>query len=183
MYAIVEVAYAPHDPEGRVPGRHPAGIGGAPFTWFGDPCLSWWVAGLEGRDVAFALWRHVGRNAHLHSFFVAAEAQRRGVGRELLAFHVRQAAVENGALESLTLHVREEATWAQRFYAANGYAKRDPRTIPLDESSGLGDWVRAYEQRGWPEAGKVLMVRARGGAGVPGALPDPRAFRRDGEEY
>ena len=158
--AIIESSYLPHDPSGSMPGRHPAALGGAPFTWWGEPTLSWWVAEEAERPVAFALWRRQQRNTHLHSLFVAADAQRRGIGGELLRFHFDQARAENPTLASLTLHVRVEARWAQALYARHGCVVRDPRAVPLDEDSGLGDWVRTYPRFGWPEEGKLLMGRA-----------------------
>ena len=70
---IIDSSYRRHDPEGSMPGRHPTALNGPPFSWWGDPALSWWIASLEGRPSAFAMWRHQERDAHLHSFFVADE--------------------------------------------------------------------------------------------------------------
>lgn len=144
-----------------MPGRHPSDMRGSPFSWWGDAALSWWVAAVGDRLAAFALWRHEQRNAHLHSFFVAADHQRRGLGAELIRFHFAQAARENPRLASLTLHVHSEAVWARAFYAHCGYVERDPRSVPEAEDSGLGDWIRTYARFGWPEDGKRLLVRVR----------------------
>lgn len=159
--AIVESSYRVHDPGGAPVAGHATSLTGRPFSWFGDAQLSWWLAELDGTAVGYALWRHVGRNAHLHALFVAADAQRQGVGSDLLRFHLRQAIAENPALESYTLHVREDAAWARPLYLKHGYVERAPRSLPTDGDSGLSDWARVYERHGWPEPGKLLMVRLR----------------------
>jgi GNAT superfamily N-acetyltransferase len=158
---IIDASYRPHDPEGSMPGRHPTALDGPPFSWWGDPTLSWWIASLDGWPSAFAMWRHQERNAHLHSFFVTDEAQRRGVGTAFIGFHFSQAEAENPALDSFTLHVRREAEWARRFYTRHGYVVRDPHSVTLDEQSGLSDWVRTYVRFGWPEEGKLLLHRPK----------------------
>lgn len=161
---IVEIAYsayAPHDPDGRLIERHPTELSGRPFCWFGEPSTSWWIAESEGAAAGYALWRHVGRNVHLHALFVDGVAQRRGIGTALIEHHFQEAVAESPRLESFTLHVQREAHWARRFYAAHGYSERDPRTLVVGEDSGLGDWARAYEAHGWVSREKLLMVRAR----------------------
>jgi ribosomal protein S18 acetylase RimI-like enzyme len=158
--AIIESSQRLHDPEGTMPDRHPTELGGPPFSWWGDSALSWWLALRDQQPVGFAMWRHHERNVHLHCFFVAAEVQRGGIGSALMRFHFEQAASENASLDSLTLHVRREALWARAFYAKHGYVERDPRGVPVDEQSGLGDWVRTYLRFGWPESGKLMLHRA-----------------------
>jgi GNAT superfamily N-acetyltransferase len=157
---IIAASYRPHDPGGLMPGRHPTALDGPPFSWWGDPALSWWLASVDGHPSAFALWRHAGRNVHLHSFFVSDEVQGRGVGTAFIRFHFAQAVAENAAIESFTLHVRREATWATRFYARNGYVVRDPHDLLADDDrSALRDWVETYDRYGWPEEGKLLLHR------------------------
>lgn len=156
---IIQTSYRPHDPAGSMPGRHPTALEGPPFSWWGDPTLRWWLASLDGRPSAFALWRHQERNVHLHSFFVTDAAQGRGVGSAFIRFQFERAGAENPDLDSFTLHVRQEAEWARRFYARHGYVVRDPRSVSVDEHSGLGDWVRTYVRFGWPEDGKLLLHR------------------------
>lgn len=87
---IVRSSYRLYDPDASMPGRHPTAVNGSPFSWFGDSALSWWLALLDERPAGFATWRHHERDVHLHSFFVASEAQRRGVGSALIRFHVEQ---------------------------------------------------------------------------------------------
>ena len=102
---IITSSYRPHNPSGSMPDRHPVALDGPPFSWWGDPALSWWVALSGDQPAGFALWPHQERDVHLHSFFVASEAQRRGVGSALIQFHFEQSAKENPASDSLTLHV------------------------------------------------------------------------------
>ncbi len=158
---IITSSYAVYDPAGAMTGRHPVALEGAPFSWWGEPTLSWWLAFHDERPAGFAMWRHQGRDVHLHSFFVASDAQRRGVGSALMTFHFEQSAKENPTSDSLTLHVMRDATWARAFYAHHGYVERDPKEVPLHDESGLGDWVRTYTKFGWPADGKILMHRGR----------------------
>ena len=41
--------------------------------------------------------------------------------------------------------------------------ERDPEGVPVDDQSGLGEWVRTYLRFGWPEDGKL---KVRGYLGV-----------------
>ena len=162
LIKVIESSYGPHDPNHAMPGRHPIDLKAPPWSWWSDPVLSWFVAEENGVLAGFGLWRRVGRNSHLHSFFVGAEFQGKGVAQELLKFHWAQSIQINPVLDTFTLHVREEAAWARRFYAKNSYRELDQKSLDPLEDSGLGDWIRNCRRFQWPlPPGQVLMARSR----------------------
>ena len=161
---VIESSYLPHDPHHRMLGRHPIDLKAPPWSWWGDPALGWFVTEVDGALAGFGLWRSVGRNSHLHSFFVRAGYQGKGVAQRLLEFHWAQSIQVNPPLDTFTLHVREEAVWARRFYQKNGYEELDQKSLNPSEDSGLSDWVRNCQRFQWPlPQGQLLMARSRDG--------------------
>ncbi len=162
---LIESAYLPHDPGHLMPGRHPVDLAGPPWTWWGNPVLWWFVGEIKKIMVAFVMWRMVGRNAHIHSFFVRDGWQGKGIGDQLLCFHWEKASAENPFLQTFTLHVRKEAFWARRFYNHHGYKEKEQMNLDPAEDSGLGDWVRNCQTFGsWPlPDGQLLLSRFREG--------------------
>jgi ribosomal protein S18 acetylase RimI-like enzyme len=87
-----------------------------------DPQTEWiLLCASHGRPAGFAGWRYLPAMSHLHALFVAASDQRRGHARAMLHYHWWAAHSRQPDIELLTLHVREQATWAQRLYEDEGY--------------------------------------------------------------
>jgi len=77
------------------------------------------VARIDGRVIGFAIMKYGDRVAHLNLLAVAPEYRRAGVGRQLLKWLERCAAVAGNV--AISLEVRAANTGAQRFYESMGY--------------------------------------------------------------
>ncbi len=77
------------------------------------------VARIDGRVVGFAIMKYGERVAHLNLFAVAPEYRRAGVGRQLLQWLEKCAAVAGNV--AIALEVRATNSGAQRFYESMGY--------------------------------------------------------------
>jgi len=77
------------------------------------------VARIDGRVIGFAIMKYGDRVAHLNLFAVTPEYRRAGVGRQLLEWLERCAAVAGNL--AISLEVRAANTGAQRFYESMGY--------------------------------------------------------------
>lgn len=77
------------------------------------------VARIDGRVVGFAIMKYGERVAHLNLFAVAPNHRRAGVGRQLLQWLEKCAAVAGNV--AISLEVRATNTVAQRFYESMGY--------------------------------------------------------------
>ena len=76
------------------------------------------VARVDDRFVGFAIMSYGVHVAHLNLFAVAPEYQRTGVGRQLLRWLEKCAAV--AGIVTIALEVRAANTGAQRFYESMG---------------------------------------------------------------
>ena len=77
------------------------------------------VARLDNRLTGFGIMSYGVHVAHLNLFAVAPEYQRTGVGRQLLQWLEKCAAV--AGIVTIALEVRAANTGAQRFYESMGY--------------------------------------------------------------
>ncbi len=77
------------------------------------------VARLDNRLTGFGIMSYGVHVAHLNLFAVAPEHQRTGVGRQLLQWLEKCAAV--AGIVTIALEVRAANTGAQRFYESMGY--------------------------------------------------------------
>lgn len=77
------------------------------------------VARVDDRVVGFAIMSYGVHVAHLNLFAVAPEYQRTGVGRQLLQWLEKCAAV--AGIVTIALEVRAANTGARRFYESMGY--------------------------------------------------------------
>lgn len=120
--------------------------GGYPTNWPVDPArwlmpsdlVKAWVAGTDDLPVAghiILTTAHVGapgrQTAEVERLFVAPEAQRQGVGRELMR-HVQGWAVDNDV--DLRLWVTDHLEAAQALYAKSGFSLAE---------TGIADWTGA----------------------------------------
>lgn len=79
----------------------------------------------EGSVKGFLVARQIASEWELENIVVAADKQRRGIGRHLLDFLISTARETNG--ESLFLEVRESNARARRLYEAAGFRESGRR--------------------------------------------------------
>lgn len=77
------------------------------------------VARIDGHVVGFAIMKYGERVAHLNLFAVSPDYRRAGVGRQLLQWLEKCAAVAGNV--AISLEVRATNSGAQRFYESMGY--------------------------------------------------------------
>jgi len=77
------------------------------------------VARIDNHVIGFAIMKYGDRIAHLNLFAVAPEYRRAGIGRQLLQWLEKCAAVAGNV--AISLEVRAANTGAQRFYERMGY--------------------------------------------------------------
>ena len=117
-----------------------------PYPWtlgnFADSIFagySCWVAGVGRELVGYAVMMLVPPEAHLLNIGIAANWQRRGLGRKFLG-HLIKTAREYHA-KTLYLEVRPSNTAARRLYSASGFAEVATRRDYYPAEQGREDAI------------------------------------------
>lgn len=142
IFVLINLSYSLFDKKSLITDRQSTDIDCPPWTWYGDPELSWIVLTYDDAIFGFILWRNKNRNSHLHSFFTNPNVCSINVRKELLDYHEGKISAEHPNIETITAHIAKSNSIAIFSYANREYEIVDPVKADIDEDSGLGDWIK-----------------------------------------
>ena len=134
-------------------------ISDPPWSWFNQENVYFYTLNSKNSIIAYVIWRIINNISHLHSFLVAAEFQRQGIGNILLKRYEEKSKQIKLNIQIFTLHTYEDTIYNHMFYSNNGYKKY----IRNDENKirGLPNWIEHCKKHNdWPlRDNKVLFYK------------------------